>query len=77
MTNPQKWLRRFSKFTVFSTLFLIFLGAWTTGEGLSIFSYIFGYLYNSLGSDLVGGIILLVVVGLIIRYVTQTQEGSE
>ena len=61
MTNPQKWLRRFSKFTVFSTLFLIFLGALVKSHevGLSVPDWPTTYGYNMFTfplNDMVGGI---------------------
>ena len=70
-------LYRWDVFLIFLGVIFIFLGAWPMDSGVSVFSYIFGYLYDSLGSDLVGGIVLLAVVALVIRYVTKTQEGSE
>jgi len=49
----------------------IFLGAWTLDSGESLLSYLFGRLYENVGSDFAGGIILLIVVVLVIKYITQ------
>ena len=61
MKKPQKWLRRFSKFTVFSTLFLIFAGALVKSHevGLSVPDWPTTYGYNMFTfpiQDMVGGI---------------------
>lgn len=61
MKKPHKWLRRFSKFTVFSTLFLIFVGALVKSHevGLSVPDWPTTYGYNMFTfplHDMVGGI---------------------
>jgi len=54
----------------------IFLGAWTMEDGTSLLSYLFGTLHQNMGSDLVGGIILLAVVVALIRYITHQPKSD-
>ena len=61
MNTTHIWLRRFSKFTVFSTLFLIFAGALVKSHevGLSVPDWPTTYGYNMFTfpiQDMVGGI---------------------
>ena len=62
---------------MFIGVVLIFLGAWTMESGENLLSYLFGVLYQNMGSDLVGGIILIGVVLGLIRYITHPPKKGD
>jgi hypothetical protein len=61
---------------MFMGVVVIFLGAWTMDSGENLLSYLFESLYNNMGSDLVGGIILLVVTVAVIKYITRQPKDD-
>ena len=61
---------------MFIGVVLIYLGAWTMDSGDSLLSYLFNILYQNMGSDLVGGVILLLLTVLLIRYITHPPKGD-
>tara|TARA_Y100000034_G_C6904661_1_gene419419 strand:- start:2193 stop:2717 length:525 start_codon:yes stop_codon:yes gene_type:complete len=61
---------------MFVGVLVIFLGAWTLDSGNSLLSYLFESLYDNMGSDLVGGIILLLITLGVIKYITHQPKGG-
>lgn len=62
---------------MFIGLVLIFLGAYILDSGVSVLSYILGYLYGNMGSDVVGGIILIAIIVAVIYFVIKGSKPVE
>jgi len=75
--TERTWYYWFFSVAMFIGVIFIFLGAWTMDSGESLLSYIIGNLYDNIGTDLVGGVVLVGIVALAIWFITKPSGGGK